>query len=80
MLKTSSNTFYIGQTNNLARRMAQHASGGGKAAKYMRYHSGFQLVFTKQCSTRSEAMKLEARLKKLKRPQKEKLCQDSPIA
>ncbi len=74
MLRTSGNTLYVGQTNNLARRLKQHAAKNAKAAKYMRMFSGFSLVYTKEFGTKSEALKYEAHLKGLPKAAKEALC------
>jgi putative endonuclease len=73
MLCTSSNTLYIGQTDNLERRMADHRSKTTRSAKYMRYFKSFELVYFEKCKTRSEALKREAELKKLTKTQKENL-------
>lgn len=73
ILRTSSNTFYIGQTNNLERRLKEHASHTSKSARYMNYFSSFELVYTESYLTRSQSMKREAQLKKLPRLKKEAL-------
>jgi putative endonuclease len=73
MLRTSSNTLYIGQTNNLKKRIGEHKSKTVRSAKYMRYFKSFELVYSEECKTRSEALKREIQLKKLTRPQKEAL-------
>lgn len=73
ILRTSSNTLYIGQTNNLEKRLKEHGSGGGRSAKYMRYFTSFDLVYTEKFRTRSEAMKREIELKKLTKAKKEAL-------
>lgn len=73
ILKTSSNTLYIGQTDNIERRVEDHRSKTKRSAKYMRYFKSFELVYSEQYKTRSEAMKREAELKKFTRPQKNAL-------
>ena len=73
ILRTSSNTLYIGQTNNLERRLKEHSSNSSKSAKYMRYFTSAELVYSEVYETRSEAMKREIQLKKLTRKQKEVL-------
>lgn len=70
ILRTSANTLYIGQTNNLVKRIQEHKSKSGKSAKYIRYFSSFELVYQESHSTRSSAMKREARLKKWPRDKK----------
>ncbi len=72
ILRTSSNTLYIGQTNNLEKRMKEHREHK-RGAKYMRSFDSFELVHTEEFKTRSEAMKREIELKKLTKPQKESL-------
>lgn len=73
ILRTSSNTLYIGQTNNLERRLKEHNENSKKSAKYMRYFSSFELVYTEEFESRSEAMKREVQLKKLTKAKKEAL-------
>jgi putative endonuclease len=64
ILKTSSDTLYVGQTNNLEKRLIEHKSKKTKSAKYLRYFDSFELVYEERYNTRSEAMKREAQLKK----------------
>lgn len=73
ILRTSSNTLYIGQTHDLEKRLKEHASHTSKSAKYMKYFTSFQLVYTESYETRSEAMKREMQLKKLSRKKKDVL-------
>lgn len=78
ILRTSSNTLYIGQTKNLEKRLVQHAEGK-VGAKYMRAFPSFELVYTEQFETRSEALKREIRLKNLSKHEKELLIQGCDI-
>ena len=73
ILRTSSNTLYIGQTNNLEKRLKEHQTKGGKSAKYTRYFSNLELVYSETFATRKEAMQREAELKKWPRSQKDAL-------
>ncbi len=73
ILRTSSNTFYIGQTNNLEKRIQEHKKKSSKSAKYIRYFSDFKLVYSEIYSTRKDAMQREAHLKKWSRAKKEAL-------
>lgn len=72
IMRTSKNTFYVGQTNNLERRVEEHKSGK-KGAKYMRMFEDVELVYWETYKTRSEAMKREYELKQLNHEQKVKL-------
>jgi putative endonuclease len=71
ILKTSGNTLYIGQTNDLDRRLAEHREKSARSAKYIRYFDSFELVYKEVFEDRSSAMKREAQLKKLSKLQKE---------
>lgn len=73
ILRTSSNTLYVGQTNNLEKRMSEHRKKKGKGSKYLRSFSDFKLVWTEKFDSRSEAMKRELFLKKLSKKEKEEL-------
>ncbi len=73
ILRTFSNTLYIGQTNNLERRLKEHKNKSSRSAKYIRYFSGFVLVYSEKYSTRKEAMQRETQLKKWSKAKKEAL-------
>ena len=73
ILRTSSNTLYVGQTNNLEKRLEEHKNKSSKSAKYMRYFKSFELVYFEKCKTRGEAMKRECQLKKLSKSEKESI-------
>ena len=73
ILRTSGDTLYIGQTQDLAKRLRQHRDKNVKSAKYLNYFESFKLVYSEHFKTRSEAMKREWQLKQLSRPQKEVL-------
>ena len=73
VLKTSDNTLYIGQTNNLDKRLKEHREKSARSAKYIKYFDSFELIYTEEFETRSEAMHREAQLKKLSRARKDKL-------
>lgn len=73
ILRTSADTLYIGQTNNLARRLKEHNSKNGRGAKYTRCFESCSLVYSEIYPTRSEAMKREFELKKLTRLKKDEL-------
>jgi putative endonuclease len=73
ILRTSSNTLYIGQTNNLEKRLQLHQFDKNKGAKYVRYFQSFELVYSENFATRSEAMRREAEIKKWTKAKKEAL-------
>ena len=79
ILRTSSNTLYIGQTNNLKKRIEEHKSKKSPGAKYTRYFSSLELVYTEKFKTRSKAMKRESELKRWKKPDKEILIRQTML-
>ncbi len=67
---TKSQRLYIGQTNNFERRLKQHHDNKVVSTK----NRGPWLVYkTIQLESRSEAMKLEIKLKKMKNPARAKV-------
>jgi putative endonuclease len=64
-------TFYCGCTTNIDRRIKQHNNGTG--AKYTRSRSPVKLVYSKKISTKSDALKLEHKIKCLSRLEKIRL-------
>ena len=79
ILRTSGNTLYIGQTNNLEKRLQEHKNKTPKSAKYVRYFQSFELVYTETFPTRQEAMKRERELKQWPREKKETLIKGDTI-
>ncbi len=71
ILRTSGNTLYIGQTNNLQKRLKEHKNKSGRSAKYVRYFDSVELVYFEKYLTRSEAMQREAELKRWPKKKKE---------
>ncbi|HJX59098.1 hypothetical protein A2V61_03220 [Candidatus Woesebacteria bacterium RBG_19FT_COMBO_47_8] len=73
ILRTSSNTLYVGQTNNLEKRLKEHRKSSLKSAKYLRYFSSFALVYSEKYQTRKEAVTREIQLKSWTKAKKEAL-------
>ena len=71
ILRTSSNTLYVGQTNNLKKRIKEHKNKTSKSAKYMRYFKTFELIYSESYKTRTGAMQREHQLKSWSRAEKE---------
>ena len=75
MILCSDASLYTGITNNLARRMAQHAAGSG--AKYFRGRAPGPVVYLEKGHTRSTASRREAAIKKLGPVQKRALIESA---
>lgn len=78
ILKCSDNTLYTGWTTDLKKRLKTHNQG--KGAKYTRTRLPVTLVYWETFDTKKEAMQREAAIKKLSRPQKERLISANPIS
>ncbi len=57
-------TYYIGQTNNLLKRVQEHNTG---RSKFTKLGMPWKLIYSKECQNRSDAIKLEKRLKSYKK-------------
>lgn len=69
LLRCGDGSYYTGITNDLARRVAAHRAG--TASKYTRCRLPVELICTPGAGlTRSEALKLEARIKAMTRREK----------
>jgi len=55
--------YYIGQTNNIERRLIEHNSS---KSKYTSSGVPWELVYNEECSTRSEAFRREQQIKRYK--------------
>lgn len=71
MLLCGDGTLYTGVTDNVDRRLAAHRSG--KGAKYTRGRGPLELVYTEEQPDKSAALRREIEIKRLTRPQKERL-------
>lgn len=74
MVQCSDESIYTGITNNIAERVAAH--NAGKGAKYTRSRLPVFPIWVKYVPNKSEAAKLEAKIKKMKRDQKIALIDD----
>ena len=72
MVRCTGGQLYTGWTNAPAARLRAHKSG--KGAKYTRARGAEGFAYLEQCADRSAALRREAALKKLPKPQKELLC------
>jgi putative endonuclease len=76
LLRCSDNSLYTGITNDLPKRLKAHATG--KASRYTRSRLPVTLVYSEPHRSKSAALKQEAAIKKLSRPQKDRLVAVKP--
>lgn len=77
MLRCEDNSIYTGITTNINRRMKEHFSRNEKCAKYTKTHFARKLECVWQTENRVLASKLEFRIKKLSKLQKEDLIKNN---
>lgn len=63
-------SLYTGIATDVDRRFAEHESQGPKAAKYLRGRLPLTLLYQQEIGSRSEASKVELRIKSLSRKEK----------
>jgi len=73
MLRCSDNSLYCGISNDVDRRVREHKNGSG--SKYVRSRLPAELVYGDGPMTHSAALKREAQIKRLSKPDKERLVQ-----
>jgi len=71
IIRCDDSTLYTGISTDVARRLQEHRSGDGKAAKYTKPFSSIQLVYEILIGHRSLAAKIEYQIKKLPKQKKE---------
>ncbi|CAN5199764.1 GIY-YIG nuclease family protein [soil metagenome] len=75
ILHCADNTYYIGKTIDLKKRLRQHNGEISGGAKYTRVRRPVKLSYSETYETLSEALKREIKLKKLTHQQKKQLIQ-----
>ena len=73
LLECADGTLYCGWTNNPGRRLAAHNAGTG--SRYTRARRPVRWVYAETFDTREEAMRREARIKRMSRAEKLELIQ-----
>ena len=71
LLRCADGSLYCGWTNDLVKRLAAHNAGTG--GRYTRSRRPVELAWYTVSETKQQAMRLEARIKQLRRSQKEAL-------
>jgi len=78
IIRCGDDSLYTGITTDVARRFSEHQSGS-VGSKYLRGRAPLKLVFDRQVGDRSLASKIEHRIKKLPRPEKDALLSTPSI-
>ena len=76
ILRCGDGSLYTGFTDDVARRLAVHRSGQG--AKYTRSHLPVELAYQEELPDKSAALRREAAIKRMSRPEKLALLENTP--
>ena len=80
LVRCHDGSLFTGITTDVARRFAEHQENKGAGAKYLRGRGPLVLVFQKKLGSRSLALGMESKVKKLPKARKEELIRaDSRI-
>lgn len=71
MIRCHDGTLYTGISNDVARRFEKHRATRNQGAKYLRGRGPLKLVFQKKIGDKSSALKMEQKIKRLSKSQKE---------
>ena len=74
ILRCRDGSLYTGYTTDLMRRYAKHCAGTG--AKYTKSHPPVSIAAAWQVASKSDALRMECRIKTLSKQQKESLLLD----
>ncbi len=73
LIRCNDGSLYTGITTDVARRFAEHQGSGDMGAKYLRGRGPLKLVFEQKLGSRSLALGMESKVKKLSKTRKEEL-------
>jgi putative endonuclease len=73
MLRCADNSLYTGITTDVQRRLQEHNSGNGQAARYTRSRQPVELVYQETAASRAAATRRELEIKALDKAAKEAL-------
>jgi putative endonuclease len=79
LVRCRDGSLYTGITTDVTRRFAEHQGNGDAGAKYLRGRGPLVLVFQKKLGSRSLALGVESKVKKLSKARKEELIRTKKL-
>ena len=76
LIRCRDGSLYTGITTDVTRRFAEHQGDKGAGAKYLRGRGPLTLAYQKKLGTKSLALGVESKVKKLTKAKKEALIKD----
>ena len=79
IIRCRNDSLYTGITKDVPRRFCEHQENGPKCAKYLRGRGPLNLVLQQYIGPKSEALKIENKVKQLTKTKKEQMLIDSTV-
>lgn len=79
LVRCRDGSLYTGIATDVSRRLEEHKGRGNKGAKYLRGRGPLSLVFKVKVGEKALALRLEHKIKKLTKRQKEQLITNEGI-
>ncbi|OPY69495.1 MAG: GIY-YIG nuclease superfamily protein [Syntrophorhabdus sp. PtaU1.Bin050] len=79
MVKGKDGKIYTGISTDVSRRLDEHQACGTKGAKFLRGRGPLKLLIAMEVGDRSQALRVEYRVKQLKQSQKEDIIRQPAI-
>jgi putative endonuclease len=79
MVRGKDKKIYTGISTNVSRRFDEHQGTGTKGAKFLRGRGPLELLIVQPVGSRSDALRVEHRVKRLPRSQKENIVREPEI-
>jgi len=73
LIRCRDGSLYTGISTNVGRRFTEHQGKGNTGSKYLKGKGPLTLVFEKKVGSKSLALKMESKIKKLPKAMKERL-------
>ncbi len=78
LVRTAAGELYTGIATDVERRLEEHRSGSGRGARYLRGRAPLELVFRRRMGERGLALRVEHRLKRRTKDEKEAIVRSAP--
>lgn len=79
MVEGKDGKIYTGISTDVLRRLGEHRDCGPKGAKFLRGRGPLKLLITMEVGTRNLALRIERRIKRLSRSQKQSMVRHSSM-
>jgi len=78
VVRTRDGHLYTGIATDVERRLEEHREGSGRGARYLRGRGPLELVFERPVGDRALAQRIEHRLKRRSKLEKEAIVRERP--